>query len=105
MWDDNFSTGRNDFKVLKCRQQSAYVKLWTYIRKVKLFHLTDFEMNDIPLTHFFKCLQLSSFVYAQTHSYKQPQFLILESLAVDNCTGKGSIFILYNTGVKKQKDS
>lgn len=60
---------------------------------------------DIPRTHLFKYLQLRSFVYAQTHSYIQPRLFMLENLAVNNCTGKGQISLLYNILVKNHKDS
>lgn len=56
---------------------------------------------DIPRTHFFKYLQLRSFVYAKMHSYIQPPLSKLENLAVNKCTGKGQISLLYNILVKK----
>lgn len=57
---------------------------------------------DIPRTHLFKYLQLRSFVYAQTHSYIQPPLSILENLAVNNCTSKGQISLLYGIHISEE---
>lgn len=103
--NDNFSPGRKD-QGFKLWATKGICKVMDLYKEGKLVSFEELRNEyDIPQTHFFKYLQLRSFVYARTHSYTQPPLSILENLAVNNCTGKGQISLIYNILVKNHKDS
>ncbi len=103
--NDNFSPGKKD-QGFKMWTTKGIYKILDLYKENKLMSFEELENEyGIHWTHFFKYLQLRSFIYAKTHSVTQPPLSILENLAVSNCIGRGQISLLYSILVKNHKDS
>lgn len=65
----------------------VYRKLWIYMKMpVSLVGLK--KKYGIPQNHFFKYLQIRSFIYSHLKNSKQPLFSGFEKFATQNCIGK-----------------
>lgn len=61
---------------------------------------------DLPQKHFFKYLQLRSFIRARLkNSVQQPSMSTLEIFSTGNCFSKGRVTQLYNILVENHKDN
>lgn len=64
------------------------------------------ERYNVPQTHFFKFLQLRSFISSkQNHSLSCPPLTVLEELALNNQNGRGQISLLYDMFLSASKES
>lgn len=104
--NDLFSPAKNDLG-FKSWLKKGVTKLLDLYKDNTLSSFDDLKAKfNFPNKHFFKYLQLRSFILSRlNHSVQQPQFSILESFSMQNCFGKGRVAQIYKILVNNNKDN
>lgn len=103
--NDNFLPGRADsgFKHWANKGLCKIIDLYMDGNLMTLDQLIC--KYDIPRNHFFKYLQLRSFIKSQAHSLDRPSMSVIEKCIVSNKEGRGQMSALYGMLRSKSKDN
>ena len=101
-----FAPAKNDLG-FKAWMNKGIVKLQDVNEDYTLMSFNELKAKfDIPQKHFFKYLQLRSFILAHVNnSVQQPPFSNLETHGTKNCFGKRLVSRFYNMFVETHKDN
>ena len=101
----NFVPGRSD----------QGFKNWMYkgIRQVKDLYEEGIMLSfqklmrkyDIPQKHFFKYLQIRSFIHSKIKNYLEPPLSIIENHTLNHLKDKGNLSFFYNILLEGSKES
>uniref|UniRef100_A0A671WUW6 Reverse transcriptase domain-containing protein n=1 Tax=Sparus aurata TaxID=8175 RepID=A0A671WUW6_SPAAU len=104
--NDHFAPAKNDMG-FKAWMNKGIVKLQDIYENYNLMSFSELKAKfDLPQKHFFKYLQLRSFILAHlNNSVHQPPLSILETQVTKNCFGKRLISQFYNMLVENHKEN
>lgn len=102
---DSFKPGRQD----------AGFKQWidlgiTKMKDLFIDHtLMSFQQlvvkYNLPKKHFFKYLQIRSFIHAQSKTYEEPPLSVIEQFTINHLQGRGQLSKLYNILLNGSQES